>query len=108
MMTRYGAYPIWKEHELGSIEPGKLADLVILNGDYMAGLKEELDNLTSIFTMIAGKAVYEEPVLRGNTLRFDTHTATWQIEQKVPTDIWRWKNEPEIPPFLNGAGVINP
>ncbi len=104
MMTRYGAYPIWKENDLGSIETGKLADIVILNGDYMEGPKEELDRLTSIMTMISGEVVYEQPELRGNTLRFNTESAQWEIDKSTPTDIWRWDNEPMIPPFLNGAG----
>ena len=107
MMTRYGAYPLWKENDLGSIEPGKLADIVILNGDYMEGPKEELDNLTSIMTMISGEVVYEQPQLRGNTLRFNTRNAQWEIDKSTPTDIWRWDGEPQLPPFLSGAGGLN-
>lgn len=103
MMTRYSAYPLWKEDELGSIEAGKLADIVILNGDYMAGPDEELDRLTSILTMIDGKVAFEAPELRGNTLRFDTHDAAWILEQKTPTSLWRWVDKPVVPPFLSGA-----
>jgi len=103
MMTRWGAYPIWKEHALGSIEKGKLADMVILSGDYMATPVEELDNLTSVMTFIGGKVSYEDPALRGNTLRFNTDTANWTIDMNSPTTVWRWTEVPKIPPFLNGA-----
>ncbi len=103
MMTRYGAYPIWKEHELGSIEPGKLADIVILNGNYLEVPIEALDELTPVLTLISGNAVYESPALRGNMLSFDTDTAEWTVEMQAPTDIWRWQEVPRIPPFLNGA-----
>jgi predicted amidohydrolase YtcJ len=103
MMTRWGAYPLWMENNLGSIEKGKLADIVILNGDYMAGPKEELDQLTSAMTLIGGQIVFESPELRGNTFRFNTDTADWTVEMKTPTDEWRWEQAPEIPPFLSGA-----
>jgi predicted amidohydrolase YtcJ len=103
MMTRWPAFPIWKEHMLGSIEPGKMADLVILNGDYMATPVEELDKLTSVMTFIGGKVSYEAPELRGNTFRFNTADASWTIDMKTPTSIWRWTEVPKIPPFLNGA-----
>lgn len=104
MMTRYGAYPLWKENELGSIEVGKMADIVILNGDYMEGPDEELDRLTSVMTLIGGKVSYEAPELRGNTFRFNTDNADWTVDMKTPTSIWRWQEAPRIPPFLKGAG----
>jgi predicted amidohydrolase YtcJ len=103
MMSRWGAYPLWRENDIGSIEPGKLADIVILNGDYMAGPVEDLDKLTSIMTLVSGKVEYEAPELRGNTLRFNTDTADWTIIQNTPTSLWRWTEVPKIPPFLNGA-----
>jgi predicted amidohydrolase YtcJ len=106
MMTRWGAYPLWKEDELGSIEPGKIADIVILNGDYMAGPDEALDELTSVMTFIGGKVSYEAPELRGNTFRFNTDTADWTIEQKTPTSLWRWQKQPVIPPFRAGAAGL--
>jgi len=103
MMTRWGGYPLWKENAIGSIERGKLADIVILNGDYMATPVEELDKLTSIMTLIGGKVAYEDPALRGNTLRFNTDTATWTIDKRTPTTIWRWESVPQIPPFFDSA-----
>ena len=103
MMTRYGAYPLWRENDLGSIEVGKFADIVILNGDYMAGPVEDLDKLTSVMTLISGEVRYESPKLRGNTFRFNTDTADWTIEQNTPSSIWRWQETPKIPPFLTGA-----
>jgi predicted amidohydrolase YtcJ len=103
MMSRYGAYPLWKEHAIGSIEPGKLADIVILNGDYMGVAIEDLDSLTSIMTFIGGKVAFEDPQLRGNTFRFDTDTVDWIVDMQTPTTAWRWDEAPIAPPFLDGA-----
>lgn len=103
MMTRWGAFPIWKEHALGSIEKGKLADIVILDGDYLETPVEELDTLNPMLVMIDGEVVHETPKLRGNTLQFNTATADWTFDQKTPTSLWRYTEAPRIPPFLQGA-----
>lgn len=103
MMTRWSAYPLWRKDELGSIEPGKVADIVILNGDYMRVPVEDLDQLTSVMTFIDGEIVYEAPELRNNTFRFNTDTADWTVVENTPTSAWRWEKAPEIPPFLSGA-----
>ena len=100
MMTRWGAYAVWKDDKIGSIEPGKWADIIILNGDYMSMEIEELDTLYPIMTMVGGKVVFENKELRGNLLKFNTDpdVASWEIEKNTPTSLWRWGNNgPEIP-----------
>jgi len=57
--TRSNAYLMHKEDILGSIEVGKLADLVVLDQDYMTVPVEEIRNLNSILTMVDGRVVYE-------------------------------------------------
>jgi predicted amidohydrolase YtcJ len=103
MMSRYGSYPVWKEKSIGSIEVGKLADIVLLNGDFLAVPVDELGTLKSVMTIIGGQVTSELPELRGNTLWFDTNDAKWIMQMNTPTTIWRWKEEPQIPPFLQGA-----
>ena len=52
-----------EEDKLGSIEPGKLADLVVLSGDYFdakAVPDSELRQLHSVLTVVGGKVVYRE------------------------------------------------
>jgi predicted amidohydrolase YtcJ len=103
MMTRYGGHPLWREHAIGSLEVGKLADIVILNGDYMSVPVNDLDQLTSIFTMVGGKVNYEDPLLRGNTLKFNSDAIDWTFDMQTPTTLWRWTETPVAPPFLHGA-----
>jgi len=57
--TRSNAYLMHKEHLLGSIEVGKLADLVVLDRDYMTVPVEDIRNLQSVLTMVDGRVVYE-------------------------------------------------
>jgi predicted amidohydrolase YtcJ len=99
MMSRWGAYALWKDDKIGSIEPGKWADIIILNGDYMDVEVEDLDTLYPVMTMVGGEVVFENSELRGNVLRFDTDpaVAAWEVEKKTPTDLWRWK---QIPPQI--------
>ncbi len=100
MMTRWGAYAIWKDDKIGSIEPGKWADIIILDGDYMSVEVEELDSLRPIMTMVGGEVVFEDTELRGNRLRFNTDPAiaAWEVEQNTPTSLWRWNQTPPAIP----------
>ena len=100
MMTRWGAYQVWKENDIGSIEPGKWADIIILNGDYMDVTVDDLDTLRPIMTMVGGKIVYEDEPLRGNLLRFNTDpdVAKWEIKKTTQTSLWRWPESGPVVP----------
>jgi predicted amidohydrolase YtcJ len=54
-----GAYAIGQERRRGSIEPGKLADLVVLAHDPLAIDPEELANAHPIATMLGGRWVFD-------------------------------------------------
>jgi len=53
-----------EEDKLGSIEEGKLADLVVPNDDYFSVSDEALKKLSSVLTIVGGKVVYDAGVLR--------------------------------------------
>jgi predicted amidohydrolase YtcJ len=47
-----------EEKRKGSIEPGKLADLAVLNEDYLTVPLERIPALESLLTMVGGRVVY--------------------------------------------------
>lgn len=59
MYTYNGAYATFDEDKLGSIEAGKLADLVIFDGDLLNSNPEELEKMECILTMVDGEIVYK-------------------------------------------------
>ena len=58
--TRTNAYILFREDDLGSLEPGKLADFVVLDRDYMTVPEAEIENLRSVMTVVAGEIAYSE------------------------------------------------
>jgi len=51
-----------EENKLGSMEPGKLGDLVVLSADYTDANKvpdQDIRNLKSVLTVVGGKVVYD-------------------------------------------------
>jgi len=48
-----------EEDTLGSIEPGKFADLAVLNKDYFAVPDEELKQIRSVLTVVGGEIVHD-------------------------------------------------
>ena len=57
--TIEGAYASFEEDIKGSIEPGKLADVVVLSGDLFAAPLESILDFKADLTMIDGQVVYE-------------------------------------------------
>ena len=59
--TTGGAYAEFAEKEKGTIEAGKLADLVVLDKDLFALAPDRLRDARVIMTVVGGKVVYEAP-----------------------------------------------
>ena len=57
--TRNNAFLLFKESELGSIEVGKWADLVVLDRDYMTVPVDEIREILPLQTIIRGEIVYD-------------------------------------------------
>jgi predicted amidohydrolase YtcJ len=57
--TRGSAYTILQEHNLGSIAPGKMADLVVIDRDYLTIPADEIKDIKSVMTMVGGRVVYD-------------------------------------------------
>jgi predicted amidohydrolase YtcJ len=58
MATMGGAEYILKPEKLGSIERGKIADLLVLDRDFMTVPDEEVPNIRPLVTVFGGKIVY--------------------------------------------------
>lgn len=58
MKTIWAAAYVGDEKKLGSLEPGKLADLVVLDGDYLRVPEDEISDLQVMLTIVGGKVVY--------------------------------------------------
>ena len=56
--TEGSAWFTFDDDKRGTLQPGRLADLAVLDKDYMTVPAEELGTLTSLLTMVGGKIVY--------------------------------------------------
>lgn len=59
--TRWSSEYVLKENSLGSIEPGKQADFVVLNRDYFAVPEDEIGRIDPLLTVVGGNVVYSQP-----------------------------------------------
>ena len=57
--TRSNAYFIFQESNLGSIQPGKYADLVVLDRDYLKVPADRIKDIKPVMTMVGGKVVHQ-------------------------------------------------
>jgi predicted amidohydrolase YtcJ len=63
MLTRGNAWYLNRENDLGSIEEGKLADLVVLDRDYFGVSDAQMRDTGSVLTVVDGKIVYDTGVV---------------------------------------------
>ncbi len=56
--TRKNAYFVFQENNLGSIQAGKLADLVVLDRDYLTVPADQIKDIKPVMTVVGGRIVY--------------------------------------------------
>ena len=64
--VRANAWYLNRENDLGSIEVGKLADLVVLDRDYFSVSDTDMRRTRPVLTVVDGEIVYDAGVLRGD------------------------------------------
>jgi hypothetical protein len=64
--TRGNAWYLGREKDLGSLEAGKLGDLVVLDKDYFTVSDAEARRIKPILTVIGGEIVHDTGALRGH------------------------------------------
>jgi len=57
--TRRNAFFVFQENNLGSLQPGKFADLIVLDRDYLTVPAEQIKDIHSVLTMVGGRVVFE-------------------------------------------------
>jgi predicted amidohydrolase YtcJ len=64
LRTRESSWHLQMEDRLGSIEPGRLADLAVLDRDYFSVPDVEIKQIRSVLTVVDGKIVHESAGIR--------------------------------------------
>ena len=59
LFTRNAAFALFEEKTRGSLEPGKLADLVVLSDDLLTCPEDRLRQIQAALTMVDGRIVHE-------------------------------------------------
>ena len=61
--TYWGAYYLLRENLLGSLEPGKWADFVVLDRDYLTIPESDIAKIGVLMTVVGGKVIHLVPSL---------------------------------------------
>ena len=56
--TRSNAHLMFRENDLGALRPGLLADLLVLDRDYLTVPEAEIKDITPLVTMVGGRTVH--------------------------------------------------
>lgn len=67
LYTSHGAYLSFEENQKGTLEPGKLADFVVLDRDLFEIRPEEIKDTKICMTVVGGTVVYASAVYMGAT-----------------------------------------
>jgi predicted amidohydrolase YtcJ len=65
LYTRENGWFLRMEDRLGTIEPGRLADLAVLSAGYVKVPDEQLKSIRSVLTVVDGKIVHDTGTLKG-------------------------------------------
>jgi hypothetical protein len=57
--TRNNAYLFFRENDLGSIQPGRFADMVVIDRDYLTIPADQIKDIKPVMTIVGGHVVYD-------------------------------------------------
>jgi hypothetical protein len=57
--TKSNAYLFFRENDLGSIQPGRFADMVVTDKDYLTVPAEQIKDIKSVMTIVGGRVAYD-------------------------------------------------
>ncbi len=80
--TRWSSEYVLKENLLGSIEPKKAADFIVLNKDYLTVPEDEIGRIDPLMTVMGGQLTYTEP-------EFATSMGLPQVGYRGSTKHWK-------------------
>ena len=63
LFTRENAWFLRMEDKIGTIETGKLGDLVVLDKDFLTVTDEQLKKIKPVLTVVGGKVVFDAGVV---------------------------------------------
>ena len=61
LFTYRSAEFLYAESKVGSLEPGKYADFIVVEKDYLSGPDSEVKDNKVIMTVLAGETEYQDP-----------------------------------------------
>jgi len=76
--TRWGAYYMLREDLLGTLEPGKFADFIVLDRDILTIPEDEIPRTQVLLTSVGGKVVHLTHALGGEIGMVATGPSTWK------------------------------
>ena len=62
--TRNNAYLFFRENDLGSIQSGRFADLVVIDKDYLTVPADQIKDIKSVLTMVGAESSMTPPTSR--------------------------------------------
>ena len=81
-ITRWGAHYLLKEDLMGTLEPGKFADFIILDKDFLTVPEQEMPSIKVLMTVVGGKTIHLTSALAGEAGMQPVGPSTWN--EKIP------------------------
>ena len=97
-LTIWGAYYVLREDRLGSLEPGKLADFVVLDQDVFSVARDDIPDVKVLMTVIGGDTVHLMPDLATSIGADAVGPSTWPGKPLETRYVFR--GPPELPEYM--------
>ena len=79
-LTRWGAHYMLRENLLGTLEPGKFADFIVLDKDYLTIPEDQIPSIRVLMTAVGGKVVHLTASLAKEIGMQPVGPTTWKEE----------------------------